>query len=672
MAQQKEYYAFISYKREDEKWAKWLQYKLEHYKFPTNLNGRSNLPKNIRPTFRDVTDMKPGFLAEEINNALNNSEWLIVVCSPRSAKSPWVCKEAQTFIDLGRVDHIIPFVIEGFPFSNDIATECYPEALLSLTGTRELLAANVNEIGRDAAAIKVVARMFNLRFDFLWQRHEREQKQKRWMWIIVAILISLLALGIGGYFVKQNITIERQNVQLKKYVSNLLEANNTFSLLKNNKKQYSLAGELRGNGCKDYFLMNFDYHPYEPIVAFSDDWGFWLHYLNSGIEILLSTGGCDEPVANIATLCFSNDGSELMAEGMAGVFVWSVENHKLIHHGHGHKYTESEDFKRKYPHYNEDDFENEEMESFEKYNYNCAIEYNNGLINIIDKDKNKTVCTANIGDNSTYRCIFNPKYKEILFIAEKKAALYDDSVKRFVLFFNGYNNADDIEFSKNGEYLRIENIIYERTAPIDTIKISNYSLLNNDKLPNLYHKDNHLYDEVTCASIKLEENKIIYRRGTFVKDLEVIRNSNTGSGQEYLSDALFAGSDRIVAIVEQGNFRVYNTSTWTLVGTLDNYVWNGGMDVCMRVEQELSHASSYIVLAEYIDKKLYVLSSGGIIRVYNVDKCRLDTVIELPRRNDELNHPIENCFFSSDESKIFYSFEGEPFYYICELPNNND
>ena len=151
MEQQKEYYAFISYKREDEKWAKWLQDKLEHYKFPTNLNGRNDLPKNIRPTFRDVTDLKPGLLAEEINNALVNSEWLIIVCSPRSAKSPWVCKEAQTFIDFGRSDHIIPFVVEGNPFSDDTSTECYPEALLNLTGSKELLAANINEMGRDAA-----------------------------------------------------------------------------------------------------------------------------------------------------------------------------------------------------------------------------------------------------------------------------------------------------------------------------------------------------------------------------------------------------------------------------------------------------------------------------------------------------------------------------------------
>ena len=65
----KDYFAFISYKREDEKWAKWLQNKLEHFSFPTNLNGETDLPKNIRPIFRDVTDLTPGILAEEINTA---------------------------------------------------------------------------------------------------------------------------------------------------------------------------------------------------------------------------------------------------------------------------------------------------------------------------------------------------------------------------------------------------------------------------------------------------------------------------------------------------------------------------------------------------------------------------------------------------------------------------
>lgn len=190
MERGKQYYAFISYKHEDEKWAKWLQSKLEHYRFPTTINGYAELPKHIRPIFRDTTDLAPGLLVEEIDSALRSSEWLIVICSPRSAKSQWVCKEAQTFIDMGRVDRIIPFVIEGTPFSNDTTTECFPDALLKLTGSREILAANINEVGRDAAAIKVVARMFNLRFDTIWQRWEREQRRrKRW-------LIGLLTLGL--------------------------------------------------------------------------------------------------------------------------------------------------------------------------------------------------------------------------------------------------------------------------------------------------------------------------------------------------------------------------------------------------------------------------------------------------------------------------------------------
>ena len=198
------YYAFISYKREEERWAKWLQRKLEHYRFPTNLNGRGDLPKRIYPTFRDVTDLNPGQLAVEIDKNLQDSEWLIVMCSPRSAQSPWVCKEAQTFIDLGRADHIIPFIIDGTPFSDDIATECYPEALRNLTGKQELLAANINEMGREAAAIKVIARMFNLRFDTLWQRHERElQKRRNWIIVIVASVIIFLS-SLTGYILYRN------------------------------------------------------------------------------------------------------------------------------------------------------------------------------------------------------------------------------------------------------------------------------------------------------------------------------------------------------------------------------------------------------------------------------------------------------------------------------------
>ena len=214
MEQPKEYYAFISYKREDEKWAKWLQHKLEHYRFQTNLNGRTDLPKEIRPVFKDTSELNPGNLPQQIRNALEQSKYLIVICSPRAAKSKWVNKEVETFIEMGRTDNIIPFIIEGKAFSKDPEKECFPEVLRSLPTEQEILGANISEMGRDAAVIKVVARMFDVKFDTLWRRHEREQRRKLWIWICVSVLIALFGLGIGGYYIKQNRIIENQNVQL--------------------------------------------------------------------------------------------------------------------------------------------------------------------------------------------------------------------------------------------------------------------------------------------------------------------------------------------------------------------------------------------------------------------------------------------------------------------------
>ena len=160
--------AFISYKREDEEWAKWLQNKLEHYKLPTEIaNANPDLEFKDRPrhVFKDTTDLSGGVLAKAIKEGLESSKYLIVICSPRAAKSPWVCKEVQEFIDSGREENIIPFIIDGEPNSKDPDKECFPSALKSLSGERELLGINVNENGRDFAAVKVVARMFELKFD---------------------------------------------------------------------------------------------------------------------------------------------------------------------------------------------------------------------------------------------------------------------------------------------------------------------------------------------------------------------------------------------------------------------------------------------------------------------------------------------------------------------------
>ena len=216
MENNRKYFAFISYKREDEKWAKWLQHKLEHYQLPSNLNGRTDWPKEIRPIFRDQSELAGGVLADEINKALANSKYLIVICSPRAAQSVWVGKEVQTFIDLGRTDKIIPFIIGGMAHAQNPEEECFPLALLNLPPDQELLGINIDEMRRDAAAVKVVAQMLGLKFDALWQRYEREQRRRRVIFIAAALLLALIGVGVAVGFSRKNKRITEQNEQITK------------------------------------------------------------------------------------------------------------------------------------------------------------------------------------------------------------------------------------------------------------------------------------------------------------------------------------------------------------------------------------------------------------------------------------------------------------------------
>lgn len=199
---QHKYIAFISYKREDEKWAKWLQKKLESYRLPTAIRKENpSLPNNIRPIFRDQTELASGKLKEEIEKGLNSSKYLIVICSPHSAKSLWVSKEVQHFIDLGREEYIIPFIIGGTPNAKKSEDECFPLELRKLNNEKELLGINIHEMGRDAAAIKVVARMFDLRFDALWQRYKKEKRKKMiCLGLILVFIVLLISSSIKLYY----------------------------------------------------------------------------------------------------------------------------------------------------------------------------------------------------------------------------------------------------------------------------------------------------------------------------------------------------------------------------------------------------------------------------------------------------------------------------------------
>src|SRR4051812_41692624 len=94
-----QYLAFISYSRKDEKWAKWLQNKLEIYKLPSSILSESNgnFPKQIGPIFLDSSDIGIGGLQQNLSRELKDSRFLIIISSPNAAKSSWVNLEVENF-----------------------------------------------------------------------------------------------------------------------------------------------------------------------------------------------------------------------------------------------------------------------------------------------------------------------------------------------------------------------------------------------------------------------------------------------------------------------------------------------------------------------------------------------------------------------------------------------
>lgn len=124
------YYAFISYSSKDRLIGQRFHRALERYRIPKPLRGRvtahGTVPARLTPIFRDRSDLEAApDLAARIETALAESPFLIVLCSPQSAASPWVNKEIATFKTLGRKEKIIAVLVDGEAkeFDKDLAPE---------------------------------------------------------------------------------------------------------------------------------------------------------------------------------------------------------------------------------------------------------------------------------------------------------------------------------------------------------------------------------------------------------------------------------------------------------------------------------------------------------------------------------------------------------------------
>lgn len=192
------YFAFISYSRKDEAFAKRLQHFLTGFKLPTSLCRQyPDKPQTLRPIYRDKTDLGVDKLNQGLTHGLSLSKYLIVICSENSARpnrdgKNWIDEEVRTFLSLeeGNTDRVIPVLLRQ---KGQRTVDCTPPAVKELG----LLAADVWDKGENRVFSDVAAKMLGLEPDELWNWWERDQRNRRRGMALLGMLAASLITSVG-------------------------------------------------------------------------------------------------------------------------------------------------------------------------------------------------------------------------------------------------------------------------------------------------------------------------------------------------------------------------------------------------------------------------------------------------------------------------------------------
>lgn len=211
------YWAFISYSHMDRSWGDWLHAALENYRPPRGLIGKAGRDGPVQrrnpPVFRDREEL-PGAasLSDNINSALRESRYLIVVCSAHAAVSRWVNEEIVYFKSLGRENRVLCLIVGGEPNATDKPEsgqlECFPPGVRYRVGADGHLSdqrvepiapdARPQGDGRKKAKLKLIAGLLGINYDDLYRRERRRALRRNLQrGVIAALLLGALVWWIA-------------------------------------------------------------------------------------------------------------------------------------------------------------------------------------------------------------------------------------------------------------------------------------------------------------------------------------------------------------------------------------------------------------------------------------------------------------------------------------------
>lgn len=232
------YSAFISYRHlpADIEAARAVQRALETYRIPGDIRKKTGV-KKLNRCFRDQDELPlADDLGASIEKALQESEWLIVICSPDLPGSAWCLREIDYFIRLGRKDHIIPVLVSGEP-KDSYPPQITHEEAEETSREVEPLAADVRGSLKKqlkTEKLRIIARMLNLNYNDLKKR-EKEQALRRGLALVSCVLAVVLGFAVYALYQNRLLTEERNAT-----------ARNATELLIEKSVRATRDGDLRG------------------------------------------------------------------------------------------------------------------------------------------------------------------------------------------------------------------------------------------------------------------------------------------------------------------------------------------------------------------------------------------------------------------------------------------
>lgn len=217
-------FAFISYSRKDVEVAKYLQDRIEKYVYQKDHVLECNRPEDenrVRPIFLDLTDLSAQVrdFSTELKENLEASRYLIVICSPNSAKSPFVRTEIEHFLATHNndIDLLIPVYVDSVlsgihpQIDKILSTRNCP---IFVTGKGD-----AGHIGRKYCFYHVMEFLLKVDFDKLFNRYEEYKKRKmriRTTILSTVLLILFGSISYGWYKQYQATQVEHDFAQFEK------------------------------------------------------------------------------------------------------------------------------------------------------------------------------------------------------------------------------------------------------------------------------------------------------------------------------------------------------------------------------------------------------------------------------------------------------------------------